>query len=221
VPQNLMGLLESGSECPTLCLTILAQQSRMRIPKYSIAVLLGLVPMVAHAAPPTNSNDWKQCAAIDDGAARLACYDAANPPLHPAKSVVAPPENTANQGDQRPWYDPSRIFGTSPEQQTRPEQFGAESLKPPENDGSSSAPPSPEPIESISAGITDYTFDAYGHFVVFLNNGQVWKQSQNDNSHPHFHKDRPNSAVISRGLLGGYGLVLNDGVASYTVRRVK
>ena len=189
----------------------------MIVPKFAVAFILVLTPVIANAGP----NGDSQCAAIDDSVARLACYDAANPPLHPARASTPSNTDKERDSDHRAWYDPGRIFGTSPAQQTQPEQFGSESLKPPVNDGSNSAPPRPEPIESISAGVTDYTIDSLGHFVVVLDNGQVWKQSQNDNDHARFRKNRPNAAVISRGLLGGYGLVLNDGVASYTVRRIK
>jgi len=185
----------------------------MIVPKFAVAFVLVMTPLIANAG----TNGESQCAAIDDSAARLACYDTANPPLHPTRALTPSNTNKEPESDRRAWYD----LSISPAQQTQPEQFGSESLKPPVNDGSNSAPPRPEPIESISAGVTDYTIDSLGHFVVMLDNGQVWKQSQNDNGHARFRKNRPNAAVISRGLLGGYGLVLNDGVASYTVRRIK
>ena len=54
---------------------------------------------------------------------------AAPPPaMAPAAPAAAPPAAAA---DNRPWYDPGRILGVTPDAQTKPEQFGGENLAPP------------------------------------------------------------------------------------------
>jgi hypothetical protein len=195
----------------------------MTTSKSVFALVLLMSATMVNVSSGRASDDWKaRCAAVDDNRARLACYDAANPPQHPARAAILPPV-PANKDDvdHRAWYDPGRIFGTSPAVGTRPEQFGADSIKRPANAADANAAPQAKPIDHITARVSDYTIDGYGRFVVVLDNGQVWKQSPGDGGHARFRKNRPNTVAISRGLLGYYGLVLNDDVASFTVVRIK
>lgn len=197
----------------------------MTTSKSVFALILLMASALVNVALGDASDDWKaRCAAIDDNRARLACYDVANPPQHPARAAILPPV-PANRDDvdHRAWYDPGRIFGSSPALGTRPEQFGADSIKRPASavDADADTAPRAKPINHITAKVSDYAIDGYGRFVVVLDNGQVWKQSPGDGGHARFRKSRPNVVAISRGLMGYYGLVLNDEVASYTVIRIK
>jgi hypothetical protein len=161
---------------------------------------------------------------VADNTARLACYDALTPQLKAvqAQPAAAPPPPPAQAADNRAWYDPDRIFGTSPQQQTRPEQFGGENLAPPPpKPGEAAPPPQPEAIDSITAKVTDFAMNPFGRFVVFLDNGQIWKQVEGDSDQAHFRKNGGETVVISRGLLGSYNLVINDAGAAYKVKRVK
>ena len=124
-----------------------------------------------------------------DNTARLACFDALAPQLKAAQAAPSAPEPQP-PADNRPWYDPGRIFGTSPSQQTTPEQFGSENLAPP-------APPPPKPGEPRSAGAAasarqhhgegDATmrYNPYGRIRVFLDNGQIWQQLEGDTDRAH------------------------------------
>jgi len=168
-----------------------------------------------------------QCAAVTDNTARLACYDALAQQLKAPPGQPAPAEPAAT-ADNRPWYDPDRIFGTSPEQQTRPEQFGGENLKPPAppppkpgEAAPPAPPPPPEAIDSISAKVTDFALNPYGRFVVFLDNGQIWQQLEGDTDRAYFNKAGGDTVVISRGLLGSYNLVINDKGIAFKVKRIK
>ena len=160
-----------------------------------------------------------KCAAIADNPQRLACYDALAPQLRAAQS--APPESS----DNRAWYDPGRIFGTSPAQQTTPQQFGAEALvappAPPPKPGEPQAPAPPQPLDSISAKVSDFAYNPYGRAVVFLDNGQIWQQILGDTDRPHFKKGEVNTVVISRGVLGSYNMVVNDAGSAIKVHRIK
>ena len=183
-----------------------------------------ILPAVASAGPSDELiAGMAKCAAVADNTARLACYDGLAPQLKAAQSQPPPPP--PETADNRPWYDPGRIFGTSPSQQTRPEQFGAESLAPPPppppKPGEAPPPPAPEAIESISSKVTDFALNPFGRFVVFLENGQIWRQIEGDTARAHFRKNGGETVAISRGLLGSYNLVINDTGTAFKVRRIK
>jgi len=144
--------------------------------------------------------------------------------LHAAQAAPPPgpaaPAAPAPQADNgRPWYD---VFGVSPSHQTTPETFGSEGLQaPPPPPGTPPSEKPPEALDSITATVTDYSFNPYGKFVVFLDNGQIWKQLESDSGiKARFEKGGKNTIVISRGLIGSYNANINDG-PTYKVTRVK
>lgn len=182
-----------------------------------IAVIIA-VPSTAFAGPQEDLMEgMAKCVIIADNTARLACYDALAPQLKAARGV--PPS------DNRPWYDPSRIFGISPSAQTTPEQFGSENLAPPTppptRPGESPPPAQPQALDSISATVKDYAYNPYGRTVIFLDNGQIWQQLEGDTDRLRFKKGAANTVVISRGALGSYNLRVNDAGPSVKVRRLK
>lgn len=186
----------------------------------TIAIVL-MLPVAASAGPNEDLvAGMTKCEAIADNSARLACYDALGPQLKAAQAQ--PPTQAA---DNRPWYDPGRIFGTSPSQQTRPEQFGGENLAPPPppppKPGEAPPPPQPEAIESITAKVTDFAYNPYGRFVVFLDDGQIWQQIEGDTDRAHFRKNGGETVTISRGMLGSYNLTINNTGLAFKVRRIK
>ncbi len=192
----------------------------MKFWKFACVAALVLTPAEAGAGPREDLIEgMAKCAVVADNAARLACYDALAPQL---KAAQAQPQEPL---DNRAWYDPGRIFGTSPAQQTTPEQFGAEALKPPPapppKPGEPAPPAPPQPLDSISAKVSDYAYNPYGRAVVFLDNGQIWQQILGDTDHPHFKKGETNTVVISRGALGSYNMVINDAGSAIKVQRIK
>jgi hypothetical protein len=198
-------------------------EPNMNFQRSLAALAFVLVPVAAGAGPREDLIDgMAKCATVANNAARLACYDALAPQLKAAQSAPQEPV------DNRAWYDPGRIFGTSPAQQTTPQQFGAEALAPPPappRKPGEPAPPTPptppQPLDSITAKVSDYAYNPYGRAVVFLDNGQIWQQIQGDTDHPHFKKHEVNTVVISRGALGSYNMVVNDAGAAIKVRRIK
>lgn len=195
----------------------------------AMAVLL-LVPAAAAASPADDLiGGMAKCAAIADNAARLGCYDALNPQLKaaeaapPAPPVVAAPPPAAAP-DERAWYDPSRYFGVNPTQQRTPAQFGSESLTaPPPPPGAPATPENTPPpaLDSITSGVSEYSFTPYGKFIVILADGQIWQQLQSDSGTAHFAKSGPNSVTISRGTLGSYVLAIGDSMITFKVKRLK
>jgi hypothetical protein len=73
-----------------------------------------------------------------------------------------------------------------------------------------------------NAGVTEYAYTPFGKFIVFLDNGQVWRQAEGDADHAIFHKiAKDNRVTISRGALGSYNLKVNDSDKIFKVDRAK
>ena len=201
-------------------------------------VALALSPLAAQAGPRDDLiAGMAKCAAVADNTARLSCYDALNPALKAAQAeppppvaVAAPPVQAAAAPaavapppDQTAWYDPFHVFGTSPRQQVRPEQFGAENLAPPPPPPGqpAAAPAEPPALDSITATVAEYTMSPFGKFLVILDNGQIWQQLQNDVDQAHFSKSGKNTVRIDRGPMGGYNMFVNDSSKLFKDKRLK
>lgn len=165
----------------------------------------------------------EKCAAVADDRARLACYDAL---VRPARAALArppePQEATAppTKEEQQSWFgfDLSGLFGSSPRQQTTPQQFGSENMPATKE----KVEKAQEEVDSITAGVTEYAYTPFGKFIVFLDNGQVWRQLQGDADRATFRKNpKDNKVTISRGFIGSYNLHINDSNKLFKVERVK
>jgi hypothetical protein len=165
----------------------------------------------------------QKCGTVADDKARLACYDAL---VRPAQTALArPPEpqeadHPPTPEEQKSWFgfDISGLFGTSPSQQTTPQKFGSENLP----STKATEETAEAAVDSISAGVTDYAFTPFGKFIVFLDNGQVWRQIQGDSDQATFKKAaQDNKVVISRGFVGSYNLTINGSSKVFKVMRVK
>jgi hypothetical protein len=167
-----------------------------------------------------------KCTSLTDDRARLACFDAAVPDVKAALAAPAPQVAETPKQEEESWFGLPSIFGGGGRPpQTTPQQFGNEYLPPPPppkpEPGQPAPPPPPEAIDSITAGVSDYAFNPYGRFTVFLDNGQIWQQLPGDTDQAHFKKGGANKVTISRGAFGSYGLQVNDLNESFKVKRLK
>jgi hypothetical protein len=161
-----------------------------------------------------------QCMAVADNVERLACYDALKPQVQAA--LAKTPEEVAKE-ESSSWFGLDHLFGGKPAPQVEPKQFGSDQLPPAEQ--AKVMPPEVtivRELDSITATLTDYALTSSGHFIVFLDNGQVWQQSEGDSDAIHFrHDPKDNKVSITRGLMGTYDLKLNNANHIYKVRRQK
>lgn len=182
-------------------------------PLAALAVLL-IASFPARAADDLTAAIGK-CAALTDDTVRLACYDkAAGRPT----TVAAAP---ATKEQQESWFGIADWFSSdkaSPSQQTTPQQFGSENLPPPP--AAPGASPN-EPLDHITATVSDFAYNPFGRFTVFLENGQIWQQLQADTDRANFDKHAKNQVTISRGLIGSYNLSIGDHAAIFKVKRIK
>lgn len=163
-----------------------------------------------------------RCASIADAQQRLACYDAAAPRLKQA--LATPPtslDHPPTQAEQESWFgfDFGDLFGGGSSTPTTPEQFGKERT---EQAQATRAAEEQREIDSISAGVTEVSYTPFGKFIVFLDNGQVWRQVEGDADRTRFKSNpRDNRVTIERGALGSYNLTMNGSGKVYKITRVK
>jgi hypothetical protein len=160
-----------------------------------------------------------RCAGMTDDKTRLACYDQLAPQAQAALAQAPVASNTPpTPEEQKSWFgfDFGGLFGTAPKQQTTPQQFGSENVPPNPNE-----PAPPGPIDSITEKVADYAVNPFGKFVLFLDNGQVWRQIDAESDIAHLDKGEQYTVTISRGMFGSYALSFNDSKKTYKVKRIK
>ncbi|MGQ0741264.1 MAG: hypothetical protein ACT4OG_03065 [Alphaproteobacteria bacterium] len=176
--------------------------------------MLAAAPIALAATPREMLNLLAQCAEAKDSIERLACFDKLAPQLRETVAAMKKPsERTEEDRISLFGFDFGGVFG-SREGPTTPEEFGKAQVRAPEEEV--------EILESITAGVTEYAMTPFGKFIVFLDNGQVWRQLDADTGVARFLKPASrNKVIISRGLLGSYNLKINDQNLIFKARRVK
>jgi|SRR5437762_9095715 len=165
-----------------------------------------------------------KCVALANDKARLACYDAIAPRLRNA--LATPPAalgRNPTAEEQKSWFgfDVSSLFGGGSMEPTKPEEFGKERTVEAQQ-AREQAQATGQVVESITANVTEVAFTPFGQFIVFLDNGQVWRQLQGDSDRARFKSNpRDNQVTISKGFIGSYNLSINDSDKLYKVTRVK
>ncbi len=181
--------------------------------------MLSVLCAPAHAASRDDVLEaLGRCAAVAENTARLSCYDRLAPRLKDA--LATPPaflDRSPTKQEQESWFgfNLDDLFGGG-SGSTSSEQFGRERT------AAAQATREREEIDSISSQVTDVSFTPFGQFIVFLSNGQVWRQLQGEAERAHFRSNaKENTVTISRGFLGSYNLKLNDSAKVFKVTRVK
>ncbi|MGH6889091.1 MAG: hypothetical protein ACREHF_07845 [Rhizomicrobium sp.] len=193
-----------------------------RIRAFALFVLA--LPLPAMGAPAAQDvlEAMGHCAGIADSGARLSCYDALAPRLRDVLATppaALPAGRTPTEEEQRSWFgfDLGDLFGTGPAEQTSPAQFGANTLPATHAKEEQAG----AEVDSVTAGVSDVAYTPFGKFIVFLDNGQVWRQIEGDADHAIFPKSGKTSVTIRRGFIGSYNLTIGDSNRLYKVTRVK
>ncbi|MBV9989738.1 MAG: hypothetical protein JOZ72_00465 [Alphaproteobacteria bacterium] len=193
---------------------------KLRAAVVTSGLLLGL-PMTALAGPTEEVlRAMDQCAGVADKDQRLACFDQLGPEVRKAVARL-PRSGPPTAEEQKSWFgfDFGNLFGSAPDQQTTPEKFGSEAL--PQQPPKEGEAPPPEPIDSITAKVSEVAYSPFGKFILFLDDGQVWRQIEADTEHAMLSKHGGDVVTISRGLLGSYNLTIEGSSKTYKVKRVK
>jgi hypothetical protein len=177
----------------------------------------------AHAAVPS----WaSECAALDDDAARLTCYDAHNPPhksaartqgsATPAPAAKAPPTlpraPTAKTAPTSPPTPTAEAAPASPSRAASDDDFGLTERRQQE-----AAKLSAAESHDLVARVDSVSAKATGELLLKLDNGQSWLQAQRKAGVLIKAGER---ITIARGSFGGY-LLRSDSGATMRVRRLE
>jgi hypothetical protein len=157
----------------------------------------------------------ESCAAIEHPVERLACYDilAGRLPADTVKANDTAPKAVDSMASKADVIVPAApaVVQTAPAVEPAPDanaDFGLEHKQKPEA----------EQPDELKLKWTKKMKDAYGKWVIYLENGQVWRQTDTSL----FDFNNPEQwVVISRGILGGFFLFEPDGNKRIRVMRVK
>lgn len=150
----------------------------------------------------------ERCRALNQSAERLLCYDTLFPRVpassgRPAPQPVpaGPPEHSNDQGLRTP-----AASGQPPEDAIR--TFGFSGTR-------ERAAAHLSVIEHVSATVTELHHESDGRFVVYLDNGQVWRQIETDSWAP---PRQGEGVTIRRAALGSYMLETVENLATRVSR---
>jgi hypothetical protein len=173
-----------------------------RIAALGACLVAGVCTMSALAS---SGSDGASCVAVNDDAARLACYDrvfgrkaASSRTAAAATSAAAVPTAPTNAAPvPAAPKDPVAEFGlTEAAKQAKDPAKAAEAAKAP---------------TSVTAKVISVRFKKYGEFVVTLDSGQVWEQNE---PMPSAVVRVGDTVTVKKAVLGSYTLVTAARVAT-------
>lgn len=174
-----------------------------------IAISIFAVSLPGRAAELT----LEICAAIEDPVKRFACYDtlAGRSPADQAKAAGTAPGATDQAEPGAGVIAPAApaVTQTAPAVEPAPDEETAFGLE--------DKPKADRPDE-LKFKWTRKMKDAYGKWIIFLENGQVWRQTDTRR----FDFTNPEQwVVVSRGFAGGFFLAEPGSRIRIRVKRVK
>jgi hypothetical protein len=162
------------------------------------------------------------CAAAADEKAQLACYSGIAAQLKAAQtsaSAAVTPGAQAPKQESGSWYNPGTWFGSDDTSSAyspmvgNPADFGSENM-PVQTSG-------PQPLDHITAKVTNASYNYFRRFTVTLDNGQVWRQNESDTRVARFNGDGVETVTVSRGFLNSFSLIIAGQHGTYQVKRIK
>jgi hypothetical protein len=216
----------------------------MIIRSLAVSAVIFLVFSASHAASDESlASAVLNCSTQPDETAQLACYNqivarlkAGAAPVaqsstdathaSPPQALAQAPAVPSGKQEKSSWYNVGGLFGgsnASPRASEVPQPTG-EVVGTPADFGSENMPfraNAPVELDHITAGISNVSYDFFKHFTVTLNNGQVWRQVDEDANVARFKNGKKQVVTIKRGFLGNYQLIISGVWGTYAVKRIK
>lgn len=188
----------------------------------SAAVLLAALAMLwpgdAADAQENIRDNLLACEKISDQSNRADCFSAIVANLREG-TAPEPDQATTPVADEpvaTPAPEPVALPQPTSSGPASPADFGSESIRRKGSDAEAAAKKKSE--EQLVANIASLRTGPYGHFIVKLDNGQVWRET--DGSHVRLSK-KHSKVEIFRGRFGGYRMRI-EGIRKIAwVRRIK
>jgi uncharacterized protein with von Willebrand factor type A (vWA) domain len=190
------------------------------------AAFISFGPVIPERAAAADENKGAQCAALDDPAARLACFDAAFPrpprtssPEPPAAALAADePESVARTAAPAVPDEPESVAGTAAravagETASEVQKFGLSSSQKAALETKSAEPAA----TAMTAFVKTVRQLPSGYLLVGLDNDQMWQQTEID---PLVRLQPGDQVTIRRAALGSH-LLVTPSKYSTRVRRIQ
>lgn len=166
------------------------------------------------------------CSSVRGDKARLRCFEKAAPALRDAfPEAAAIAEARAEEARLAAKEEAKEDFGlpasvANADKPFEEKAFGAEDL--PKTAKADDDDHDDGEVDSIEAGVTEIGRSLNGKLIVFLDNGQIWRQLDSDTSKPYIRKNTEGvTAAIKRGALGSYVVRISGARDAFKARRVK
>ncbi|MGA8707177.1 MAG: hypothetical protein WB646_09335 [Steroidobacteraceae bacterium] len=147
----------------------------------------------------------ERCRALEDSGERLLCYDSLFPRVSASSAGSTlqprPPDRSTDEGSDAP-----AASGQAPEDAVR--TFGLSGAR-------ERAAAGVSVIDRVSATVTELRHEPGGRFVVYLDNGQVWRQIETDTWATPRKGER---VTIRRGVFSSYMLETAENLATHVSR---
>ena len=197
--------------------------------KLLVAACLALVGVKGTAGAQTTDDDstdaqLRQCARIEDSAQRVACYDDLVKQVEPAPAAAPDVAAVPAGSPGAPAEAEGRAVGSAnaaPAASVAP----AAAAEAPDSETETTSPSSGETVGpptapgEIRATIVDSAKSGINHFVVRLDNGQVWEET--DGSRRLGLPKEGSTVVIYEGRFGGHRMKIGNDNRIAWVRRLE
>lgn len=194
----------------------------MRLTRVPLSIALALAACLWASGASANMEDMVSCRNISDNTARLECYDAAVDGVE--DELQARSEELEQERDQRSFFGlPSfSVPNILQRRETTEEEFGSAELdreRAREEGTTEELREEAGIIDSITADVVEWGRNPYGRMFVVLENGHVWRLTENRRLA--LRRNRDNTVTIRRGRMGSFFIKANDVPAEFRVERVR
>ena len=174
----------------------------------AFALVVALGSMVPGRTSAADQSKGAECAALDDPAARLACFDAAfpRPPRTAAPPHIAAPPDTVPP-------NPAKVAAATEEPAAEARKFGLSDAQKDAIDPK----PAPPQLAATTAAVKTVRRLPSGYLLIGLDNDQMWQQTEID---PNVWLQPGDRVTIRRASLGSY-LLVTPALYSTRVRRLQ
>jgi hypothetical protein len=184
-----------------------------------LATVLASAPIGGVLAQQDNPIDFCRETSTDKDA-RIACLESAITTLTGATASASQSADVAALGESAPQTASAAAPESSPEPtalaSAEPADDAVTGLGAEQVERRLRRSDSPEERRdekeqtTVTAGVTEYATSSLGKLILFLDNGQVWRQRSSDRNKIRLSNKRDYTVEISEGMISGYRIHINE-----------